>query len=155
MASEEEDEAYEENEESEEEGEDEEERRRRYLAAPMGECSDPEYWMSVNHDAHNDGSASNESGSSDSFADALQAALNAENAEIMRMMITRDEGTQVTETEREQRRKARIISQMRSIRKALRTMERDCYLGKFAYASDFGAFRVDGARSALAYDFRG
>ena len=129
MASEEEDEAYEENEESEEEGEDEEERRRRYLAAPMGECSDPEYWMSVNHDAHNDGSASNESGSSDSFADALQAALNAENAEIMRMMITRDEGTQVTETEREQRRKARIISQMRSIRKALRTMERDCYLG--------------------------
>jgi len=129
MASEEdEDEAAEENEESEEEGEDEEQRRQRYLADPMGECSDPEYWMSLNHAAHQD-SSSNESGSSDSFADALEAALSAENAEIMRMMINQDAGTEVTDTEREQRRKARVISQMRSIRKALRTMERESYMG--------------------------
>ncbi len=99
------------------------ERLQRYRDAPLEECSDPELWMQLHHG----GDDSEEQNSSEE--DTVNELFNAENAANMARLAASEEDPSMTEVERAERTAARVVSQMRSIRNALRTMEQEAYLG--------------------------
>ena len=93
------------------------ERIQRYRDAPMEECSDPELWMRIHHGAQEAESDISSEGSA--LNDAVDRARTAVS----------EEGPTLSEAEIAERTAARMVSQIRNIRRAIRNMEQDTYMG--------------------------
>ena len=93
------------------------ERIQRYRDAPMGECSDPELWMRIHHGA--DEAESDISSEGEALNDAVDRVRTAVS----------EEGPTLSEVEIAERTTARMVKQIRDIRRAIRNMEQDTYMG--------------------------